>query len=136
MRLPTSRAGSGVLSICLVLVMFGCGDTSATPYWKVLSIDAQRHFVLVYTNEARHEQTEYTLECRYFKWGNRETVSGPDACSINVGQVIVPHVDASHPAEFVDVDAKNDWLTITMGDGDDRVMQGFRVISARLSTQK
>lgn len=126
-----------LLLICLLVSLLSCRNTK-TPeeYWKVLGVDEKRHFTLVHINQPRNEQTTYVLECSYYKWGERESVKGEDQCAINIGQVIVPNLDASHPNEWVDVDARNDWVTITMGSGDDRVMQGFRVLSARLQPMK
>jgi hypothetical protein len=126
-----------LLSICSLVFLVSCRNTK-TPeeYWKVLGVDEKRHFTLVHINQPRNEQTTYVLECSYYKWGERESVKGEDQCAINIGQVIVPHIDANHPNEWVDVDAQNDWVTITMGSGNDRVMQGFKVLSARLQPMK
>ena len=73
-----------------------------------------------------------SLICSYYKWANRQEVRGATACALAVGQVIVPKVMPDKPEEFVDVYAQNDFLTITQGEGQDRVMQGFAVLSATL----
>ena len=123
--------------ICLPLFLLACGKPKSEDYWKILSMDENRHFTVIHINRARHEQTRYLLECSYYKWGDHEMVKGPDSCSIYVGQVLVPKRDAKDPQAFVDVDgSQNDWLIITEGSGQDRVTQGFKVLSAQLEPLK
>lgn len=135
--LSRNHARCCLFLICLPLFLVACGKPKSEDYWKILSMDEKRHFTVIHTDQARHEQTRYLLECSYYEWGDREMVKGPDSCSIHVGQVLVPKHDAKDPQAFVDVDgSQNDWLTITVGNGQDRVMQGFKVLSAQLEPLK
>jgi hypothetical protein len=125
-------ADSGVknITIILLLVLCGCRKGETKPdIWKVVSLDEQHHFTLIHTNYADREQTRYTLICSYYKWGSHELMKGPTACALNVGRVIVPKVAPDKREESVDVFPTHDYVTITEGEGEDKIMQGFDILS-------
>ena len=74
-----------------------------------------------------------TVICNFYKWGNHEKVTGPDACNLQVGNMIIPNrfPPEGKRQDFVDVaELGGDVLAVATGApfGDDRVEQQFRIL--------
>jgi hypothetical protein len=83
------------------------------------------------TFDGKHLRKHLTVVCSLWKWGDREPVTGPEACHLEVGRLIIPNDSPppGKPAEFLDVmEMANEKLSILEGDGDDRVMQQFTIL--------
>ena len=66
-----------------------------------------------------------------YRWGGREAVTGPDACHLQVGNIIVPNPlpPEGKREQFVDVyEMPSEMLSITEGDGAERVVQQFDIL--------
>lgn len=73
-----------------------------------------------------------TMVCDFYKWGDRDPATGPHACELHVGELMVPHhqPDAQGTYQnFVDVwEMSADRLSVVHGDGPDKVSQQFVIL--------
>jgi hypothetical protein len=72
-----------------------------------------------------------TVVCAFYQWGDHEAVDGPQACALNVGQLLVPNETLAKDtrAEFLAVwELSPDRLAIVQGDGEDKVSQQFVIL--------
>jgi hypothetical protein len=124
------------LSTCIVLVLLlGCSSQKkAEPEgYRVLSYDAQtRQWIILRTGtfDGKYLKKRLTVVCSLFKWGDHEAVTGPDACHLQVGRMMIPNpLPAGKRNEFLDIfEMPDETLSITEGYGADRVMQQFRIL--------
>lgn len=83
------------------------------------------------TSDGKRLTKRMTVVCDFYKWGDRERVSGPDACSLTVGGLMMPRYmsdDKNNAKTVLYMFEDPDYLSIVEGDGDDRVAQGFRIL--------
>jgi len=103
--------------------------------YRVVGYDAASHQWTILRNgtwDGKYMEKRMTVVCDFYKWGNREMVRGPDACNLQVGNMVIPN---PFPAEgrrqeFIDVTEDGDVLAIASGApfGDDRVAQQFKIL--------
>ena len=96
------------------------GFTASTQEWVVDQID-----------RIAKKRIRFTLVCDFYHLDKKQIDSGTDACDLTVGETIVPNPFGQKPAPFLDVWPRGDKLSITSGDGDNRVIEQFTVKSAR-----
>jgi hypothetical protein len=125
-----------LLSTCIVLVLFlgcSCQKKAESEGYRVLSYDAQTHqwtILRTGTFDGKYLKKRLTVVCSLFKWGDHEAVTGPDACHLQVGRMMIPKpLPAGKRNEFLDIfEMPDETLSITEGAGTDRVIQQFRIL--------
>jgi hypothetical protein len=123
------------LSLAVLAVSFGC--TKKKPElegYRVVSYDAATGRWIIIRNgtfDGKYLTKRITLVCDFYKWGDHEAVVGPDACNLRVGQMMVPNPfpGEGKRKDFLDIwEMSPDRLSITEGDGPDRVNQQFTIL--------
>jgi hypothetical protein len=93
----------------------GCTKKPQPEGYRVLSYDAPTHQWIILRNgtfDGKYLTKRLTVACSSYKWGDHEAVTGPDACHLQVGRMMIP----------------GGTLSITEGDGPDRVVQQFTIL--------
>lgn len=119
------------LFLVTVLVLFvGCTKPEPEGY-RVVGFDAANHEWTIVRNgtfDGKYLTKRITAVCSLYKWGDHEAVTGPDACHLVVGQMMIPNPLRTRPGEFLDVaEMPGEVLSITEGDGADRTLQLFSI---------
>jgi hypothetical protein len=132
MKTPRMRTAA---LLALFVVCIGCTRRKLEPDgYRVVSYDAATHQWTILrsgTFDGKYLRKRLTVVCSSYKWGERESVTGPEACHLQVGRLIVPNPlpDPEKRQEFIDVfEMPSETLSITEGDGADRVMQQFEIL--------
>lgn len=129
-----------IASIVLTLSL-GCKKTHEPEGYRVVGFDAASHQWTILRNgtfDGTYMTKRLVVVCMFYKWGEHETVDGPDACHLQVGRLIVPSLESGNADKdhFITVfEMPNETLSITEGSGDDRVMQQFKILSYSLLKQ-
>ena len=122
-----------VASMALTFTI-ACKKEHPAEGYRVVSYDAATHEWTILRNgtfDGTYMVKRLVVVCESYKWGEHETVMGPEACHLQVGRLIVPNTmpDEAHRSEFIDVfEMPGEVLSITEGDGPDRVMQQFKIL--------
>ena len=129
-----------LLSLVATAAWFYLRPTASPEGLLVLSHDTttkQWTFIRSMHVDNKLQKKRITAVCSFYGWGSRELSDGPDACDLLVGRFIqsrifanVNHERGGHLYIFED----SDTLTVTEGDGDDRVMQQFRILENKMET--
>jgi hypothetical protein len=133
------RSLTAVASIVLTLSL-GCKKVREPEGYRVVSFDAASHQWTIIRNgtfDGKYMTKQLVVVCMFYKWGEHETVDGPDACHLQVGRLIVPSLESGNADKnhFITVfEMPNETLSITEGSGDDRVMQQFKIVSYNVVT--
>ena len=128
------------LSVVAFITMFivlscGCKKAHEPEGYRVVSYEAASHLWTIIGNgtfDGKYMTKKLVVVCTLYKWGEHETVNGPDACHLQVGRLIVPSLGSGNADKnhFITVfEMPNEILSITEGSGDDRVMQQFKILS-------
>ena len=126
-----------LLLFSFLALLCGCAKATA-PGYRVISYDAGTGaWVIIYdgTIGGVHVKKRITAVCDFYKWGDHETVTGPQACSLRIGQLLVPNAmpGEGHRGEFLDIfEMSADRLSVTTGEGPDRVNQQFVILKQEL----
>lgn len=131
-----------LLPFLLVFALcFGCTKKKAEMEgYFVLSYEAATGKWIIIRNgtfDGRYLRKRITAVCSFYKWGDHEAVSGLNACSLQVGRMMVPNLfpGAEKRKEFLDIwEPSPDTLSITEGDGPDRVLQEFKILKEEVLT--
>ena len=103
--------------------------------YRVIGYDAgtqQWTIIRTGTFDGEYLIKKLVVRCLSYTWGDHDTVEGPDACHLQVGRLIVPTplINKATPDQFIDVyEMPDEVLSITEGEGADRVMQQFKILS-------
>ena len=119
--------------LVLAFVNIGCTTHRVAEGYRVMGFDSTSGKWIILRNgtfDGKYITKRLTVRCEFYKWGNREAVSGPNACDLTVGRLMVPRYPHDKndykTAMYIFEDANN--LSIVEGDGDDRVMQQFFIL--------
>jgi len=102
--------------------------------YRVVGYDALTHqwtILRTGTFDGQYLRKRLIVICSFYKWGDHEAVRGPEACHLQVGRLIVPNLFPlpDKRREFLDVsEMPEEVLSITEGDGPDRVLQQFNIL--------
>ena len=102
--------------------------------YRVMGYDGQTHqwtILRTGTFDGKYLRKRLTVVCTFWQVGERESVKGPEACHLEVGRLLVPYraTPLANPEDFVDVsELADETLSITEGEGDNRVMQQFTIL--------
>jgi hypothetical protein len=133
-----SACNVAVLMLSVLLV--GCSTQHPPEGYRVVGFDnATKQWTILRngTFDGEYRVKRLIAVCDFYKSGTHEPVSGPDACNLQVGRLIVPNMLAKDRKKFLDVyEMSTDRISITEGDGDDRIMQQFTVMKYDLLSPK
>ena len=119
----------------VLALSFGC--TKKKPEvegYRVVSYDAATGRWVIIRNgtfDGKYLTKRITAVCDFYKWGDHEAVFGPQACDLQVGQMMVPNPfpGEGKRKDFLDIYERSaDNLYITRGDGPDRVHQQLTIL--------
>ena len=131
MKTPKTFA---LVFLALAILSAGCTRKKEPEGYRVVSYDAATHrWVILRTGtfDGKFLKKRITVVCSLYKWGDHDAVTGPEACHLQVGRLIVPNPLPAEGKrqEFVDVyEMPNETLSITEGDGPNRVSQQFDIL--------
>ncbi len=120
--------------LVLFMVLLGCTKKPEPEGYRVVAYDASTHqwtILRTGTFDGKYLTKRLTVICSLYKWGDHESVTGPEACHLQVGRMIIPNSlpPEGKRQEFVDVyEMSSETLSITEGDGADRVNQQFAIL--------
>ena len=124
--------------IMAVLVLFAlslaCTKKPIPEGYRVVSYDAVTHQWTILRNgtfDGKYLTKRLIVVCSFYKWADHEAVTGPDACQLQVGRMIVPNPfpPPEKRADFLDVfEMSSETLAVTEGYGPDRVSQQFNIL--------
>ncbi len=97
------------LAVLAVLMLApGCAKKPAPAGYRVLSYDASTHQWIILctgTFDGKYMTKRLTVVCSLYRWGDHEPVTGPEACHLQVGRLIIPNPlpPFGKRSEFLDV---------------------------------
>jgi hypothetical protein len=101
---------TGMITVALLLTMsFGCAKKPEPGGYRVLSYDAAtQQWVILRTGtfDGKRLTKRLTVVCSLYQWGDHEAVTGPAACHLQVGRMMIPNPlpPTGERNEFLDVD--------------------------------
>lgn len=123
-----------IITLLVFTITLGCAKKKTEPEgYRVMAYEAATHqwtILRTGTFGGKYLRKRLVVVCDFYKWDNHEPVKGPDACHLVVGRLIVPNpLPKDKRSEFLDVfEMPDEVLSITEGDGNDRVMQQFTIL--------
>ncbi|MBN8924372.1 MAG: hypothetical protein J0I96_14945 [Rhodanobacter sp.] len=122
--------------ILFLLFLVGCSfrqpDVPSVVYAVVENDSSSNTWVVDAIDRVEKKRIRYVHVCDFYRWGNHEAVAGPTACDLSVGDEIAPNPFQRRPGGFLDVWPRGNTLSITRGQGDDRVVEQFSIKSAKV----
>jgi hypothetical protein len=124
-------------SLLLAVLALASSCTKKQPEvegYRVASYDSTTGKWIIIRNgtfDGKYLRKRITAVCAFYKWGDHEAVAGAQACSLRVGQMLVPNPlpGEGKRGDFMDIwEPSPDTLSITTGDGSDRVLQQFTIL--------
>jgi hypothetical protein len=134
----TTSIGQVMPAMLLIssLLLSACKKAAEPEGYRVLSYEAATHqwtILRTGTFDGQFLRKRLVVVCSFYKWGEHEAVEGPDACHLQVGRLIVPNTRPKNLQDFLMVtEMPTEVLSITEGDGPDRVMQQFNILKYEL----
>jgi hypothetical protein len=126
--------------LAVLMVSLGCTKKPEAEGYRVVSHDAATHqWIILRTGKfgGKYLTRRITVICSFSQWGDHEAITGPDACNLPVGQMMMTQADRFFPPAgkrdeylidtYVD-ELPDDVLSITEGKGADRVIQQFKIL--------
>lgn len=124
-----------IVLVALLALSAGCKkQPEPGEGYRVVNYDAKTHEWTIIRNgtfDGKYLTKRITAVCSSYRWGNHESVQGPDACHLLVGRTMIsnPLPPPEKRSDFLDVDEmSSETLSITEGVGADRVMQLFTIL--------
>jgi hypothetical protein len=128
------RHSTLILTLALASTL-GCSPRKAVKEiegYRVLSHDTRTGEWVILRNgtfDGKYLVKRITAVCDFYRWGNREMVIGPDACDLQVGQMMVPNPFAKDDNDFLDISEMSpETLVVVKGRGADRVSQHLKIL--------
>jgi len=120
--------------LALLMLTLGCSKKREPEGYRVVAYDAPTHrwtILRTGTFDGKYLTKRLTVVCSSYTWGDHGSVTGPEACHLQVGRMIIPNPlpPEGKRQEFVDVyEMPGETLSITEGDGDNRVIQQCAIL--------
>jgi hypothetical protein len=120
--------------LALLMVPLACTKKLEPEGYRIVAYDARIHqwtILRTGTFDGKYLRKRLTVVCSWYKWGDHERVTGPEACDLQVGRKIIPNPlpPPEKRREFLDVsETSAETLSITEGVGANRVMQQFAIL--------
>lgn len=125
-----------VALLAILLLSVGCASKQASVppvVYSVVSNDRPSNvWVVDAIDHVAKKRIRYFLICDFRHWAGHETVKGPTACDLSVGEEIAPNPLRNRLGGFLDVWPRQDTLSITKGTGNDQVIEQFTIQSAKV----
>lgn len=100
--------------------------------YLVTGYDAQAHQWTIRRDgkfEGKYLRKRLTVSCLSYKYGNRNAVTGPEACHLHVGRFMIPRISPDDNPNFDIVESPDGhMLAITEGEGANREWQQFQIV--------
>lgn len=130
------NAAKTLAAVLLTLLMLSvaCSKKPEAEGYRVVSYTAATHQWIILrtgTFDGKYLTKRLTVVCSSYKWGDHEAVTGPEACHLQVGRMIIPNPlpREGKRQEFLEVfEEPSGMLSIIEGDGADRVAQQFAIL--------
>ena len=107
--------------------------------YQVISYDGKTHeWTLVFRSAFNEPSVKRRLVvvCLYHELGKTKGESGPEACHLDVGRVMIDNFSPKSPDEKLDIwENPDQTLWITEGSGDDEVKQNFSIVKNEILPQ-
>jgi len=110
--------------------------------YRVVGYDAASHQWTILRNgtfDGKYVEKRMTVVCNFYKWGNHKMVTGPDACNLQVGKMIIPNPfpPEGKRQEFIDAfeEPGEEALCIAEGVDADRVSQRFKILKCEVLSE-
>jgi hypothetical protein len=132
---------TAILVVLSAAALSGCNkEHQAEPDgYRVVSYDAvTANWVIIRTGtfDGKHLKKQLTVVCDFYKWADHETVHGPHACDLHVGELMVIHHQPDAQGKFSDYsdlwEMSPDRLSVTHGVPPDNVDQQFIILKNEL----
>jgi hypothetical protein len=120
--------------LALFLFFVSCTKRPGPEGYRVIAYDAAtRQWTILRTGtfDGKYLTKRLIVVCASYTWGDHESITGPEACHLQVGRMIIPNPlpPGGKRQEFLDVyEMPSETLSVTEGDGADRVMQQFTIV--------
>jgi hypothetical protein len=120
--------------LAFFMVFLGCTKKPEPEGYRVVNYDAATHQWVILRNgtfDGKYLTKRITVVCSFYKWGDHEAVTGPDACHLQVGRMMIPNSwsPPKKSEEYLDVfEMPSETLAITEGSGADQVQQQFIIL--------
>jgi hypothetical protein len=120
--------------LALLMLPVGCTKRTEPEGYRIIAYDARSHqwtILRTGTFDGKYLRKRLSVICSFYKWGDHESVSGPEACHLQVGRMMIPNLfpPPGKRREFLDVyEMPGETLSITEGAGEDREMQQFTIL--------
>jgi hypothetical protein len=132
-----------IVGLIAIVVAFtiGCTKKPIVEGYRVMSFDSTTGQWIILRNgtfDGKYLTKRITAVCEYYRWGSRERVGGPNACSLRVGSLMVPRYGLDEKGNVKTVlymFEDPDYLSIIEGDGEERVSQGLRILKNEVVTE-
>ena len=128
----TREGGAFFLLLAVLLFSCGCKKKPEIEGYRVVGYDgASSRYTIIRngTFDGKYIVKRLAVRCNFYKWADHEAVSGPTACNLRVGQMLVWNGVPKDPRDFLDIwEMPPDTLVITQGDGPDQVQQQFTIL--------
>jgi hypothetical protein len=131
---------SSFLLLAALALLASCQGPAKKPQpkegYRVVSYDSRSgQWVIVRTGtfDGEFRTKRLTVVCEFFRWGNRESVDGINACDLQVGRLIVPNLDLGAGNARVDVfEMNSETLVVSQGVGENQITQHFTILTHEL----
>ena len=128
-----TNAAKAILALVLAvsLASAGCKNKPEPEGYRVVGFDRQTMQWTIIRNgtfDGKYLKKRLIAVCDLYQWGNHEMVTGPDACDLRVGELIVlnPFPPEGQRGKFVDIwEMGSERLFISKGDGLNKVNEQF-----------
>ena len=125
---------SAKVAIFGVLLLFSaCARKPEREGYRVIAYDSSTHVWTILHNaivDDKYVTKRLAVVFSSARWGDRDAVTGPAACRLQVGRTMIPNhfPHGDKQKEFLDIFEPNETLAITEGDGPDQVRQLFAIL--------
>jgi len=107
-------------------------QTSELEGYRVVGYEAATHEWTILRNgtfDGKYLKKRISVICESYTWAGHQSVWGPEACHLQVGQLIKPNPMPENARDFVDVfEMPGEILSITEGHNAEEVMQQFKIL--------
>jgi hypothetical protein len=120
-----------VLLVALLVLFAGCKKQAEPEGYRVVGHDAGTHewtIIRTGTFDGKYLTKRMTVVCYFYQWGSHEAVTGPEACHLRVGRLMIPNMLSRNTAAFLNIFETDEVLSIEEGYGADRTLQYFNIV--------
>ena len=130
-----------LLTLVFGMFLIGCAKKPVVEGYRVVSFDPTTGKWIILRNgtfDGTYLTKRITAVCDFYKWGDHETIRGPNACTLHVGQMMVPLQNRHGERDMKNglyVFEDPDRLSIIEGDGENQVSQQFFILKNEIVSE-